>query len=236
MVTIGGINFYRVIHIHNIRATGSHIRGTNGTSNGIIPMLKVFNHTARYVDQCLDPEMLVYTKEGPKQIKNIMINDKVITNDGNVNRICKILDNDYEGDLYEIEVKHSISNLKLTDWHPLWTIKNNNDNSNRNFKHIIKGLENNVINPDFIEAMNVSKNDYIGFPVPKYEKDMIEFNEEDCRMYGILIGNGVLDKNNNINYFINFAAYSKNDNREKNIKTNYLGVINMMNIIKYKKE
>jgi len=43
----GGIG----LHIHNIRATGSHIRGTNGTSNGIVPMLKVFNSTARYVDQ-----------------------------------------------------------------------------------------------------------------------------------------------------------------------------------------
>ena len=43
----GGIG----LHIHNVRATGSHIRGTNGTSNGIVPMLKVFNHTARYVDQ-----------------------------------------------------------------------------------------------------------------------------------------------------------------------------------------
>ena len=43
----GGIG----MHIHNIRASGSHIRGTNGTSNGIVPMLRVFNNTARYVDQ-----------------------------------------------------------------------------------------------------------------------------------------------------------------------------------------
>ncbi|MBK7817690.1 MAG: ribonucleoside-diphosphate reductase subunit alpha [Sphingobacteriaceae bacterium] len=43
----GGIG----ISIHNVRATGSYIKGTNGTSNGIIPMLKVFNETARYVDQ-----------------------------------------------------------------------------------------------------------------------------------------------------------------------------------------
>ena len=43
----GGIG----LHIHNIRATGSHIRGTNGISNGIVPMLKAFNATARYVDQ-----------------------------------------------------------------------------------------------------------------------------------------------------------------------------------------
>ena len=43
----GGIG----LHIHNIRASGSHIRGTNGSSNGIIPMLRVFNNTARYIDQ-----------------------------------------------------------------------------------------------------------------------------------------------------------------------------------------
>jgi ribonucleoside-diphosphate reductase alpha chain len=43
----GGIG----LHIHNIRGTGAYIKGTNGTSNGIIPMLKVFNETARYVDQ-----------------------------------------------------------------------------------------------------------------------------------------------------------------------------------------
>jgi ribonucleotide reductase alpha subunit len=39
------------LHIHNIRSKGTHIQGTNGTSNGIVPMLRVFNNTARYVDQ-----------------------------------------------------------------------------------------------------------------------------------------------------------------------------------------
>ena len=43
----GGIG----LHAHNVRARGSIIRGTNGTSNGLIPMLRVFNNTARYVDQ-----------------------------------------------------------------------------------------------------------------------------------------------------------------------------------------
>ena len=43
----GGIG----LHIHNVRASGTHIKGTNGTSNGIVPMLRVFNTTARYIDQ-----------------------------------------------------------------------------------------------------------------------------------------------------------------------------------------
>ena len=43
----GGIG----LSIHNIRATGAYVRGTNSNSNGIVPMLRVFNDTARYVDQ-----------------------------------------------------------------------------------------------------------------------------------------------------------------------------------------
>ena len=44
----GGIG----LHIHNVRAKGSHIKGTNGVTDGIVPMLRVFNNTARYVNQC----------------------------------------------------------------------------------------------------------------------------------------------------------------------------------------
>jgi ribonucleoside-diphosphate reductase alpha chain len=43
----GGIG----LHIHNIRAKGTHIQGTNGTSNGLVPMLRVYNNTARFIDQ-----------------------------------------------------------------------------------------------------------------------------------------------------------------------------------------
>ena len=46
-INTGGIG----LSVHNIRATDSYIRGSNGTSNGIVPMLRVYNDTARYVDQ-----------------------------------------------------------------------------------------------------------------------------------------------------------------------------------------
>ena len=51
----GGIG----LNVHCIRATGSYIAGTNGTSNGLVPMLRVYNNTARYVDQV----MLLYNQE-----------------------------------------------------------------------------------------------------------------------------------------------------------------------------
>jgi len=176
----GGIG----LHIHNVRSKGTPIRGTNGTSNGIVPMLKVFNHTARYVDQCLHPNTIVYTKEGPKCIKNIIIGDKVISDDGNMYRITKVLDSQYRGNLYELNVECGLENIELTEWHPLWVIKGC---YNRKTQTIINSLKNNLIKPEFIEVKNISSNDYVGFPIPKYSKDVKEFTLEDCRIYGILL-------------------------------------------------
>jgi ribonucleoside-diphosphate reductase alpha subunit len=190
----GGIG----LHIHNVRATNSHIRGTNGTSNGIVPMLRVFNNTAKYVDQCLDPESIVYTKRGPIKIKNIVIGDKVVADDGNSYAIRKVLDYpEYKGDMHELDVKHTLYSLKLTDMHPLWVIKNDKF-IQTNFKTIISDLERKLITPDFIEVKNVMENDFVGFPIPKYEKDIVHFTEDDCRMYGIIVGDGHISESNNL--------------------------------------
>ena len=221
----GGIG----LHIHNVRATGSHIRGTNGSSNGIVPMLKVFNNTAKYVDQCLDPNTIVYTKRGAIPIKNIVIGDKVITDDSKYYEIGKVLDNDYEGDLIILNMKNTMTSLKLTDMHPLWVIKtdvdiiqsiNHLESDSANVKtfpyetlvspsgdslflqnytsihnNIKEQLKRRLISPEFIEAKNIQKNDFVGFPIPSYEKDIQQYSEEDCRMYGIMVGRGVMDNN-----------------------------------------
>lgn len=176
----GGIG----LHIHDVRASGSHIRGTNGSSNGIVPMLKVFNNTAKYVDQCLDPETIVYTKRGAIPIKNIVPGDEVVTDDGCFYEIGKVLDNQYEGDFYTLELQDSLTPLKLTDMHPLWCIQNPD---NQDGYHIKNMMDKKIIAPDFIEVKNINKNDYIGFPIPKYEKDIREYTEDDCRFYGIFL-------------------------------------------------
>jgi ribonucleotide reductase alpha subunit len=69
----GGIG----LHIHNVRAQGSHIRGTNGSSNGIVSMLRVFNNTAKYVDQCVTGDTLILTETGYKPIREIREGDIV---------------------------------------------------------------------------------------------------------------------------------------------------------------
>ena len=215
----GGIG----LHIHNIRASGSHIRGTNGSSNGIVPMLRVFNNTAKYVDQCLDPETIVYTKRGPIKIKNIVIGDKVITDDGNYYSIGKILDNEYLGDLYTLDVKHTLYPLNLTDMHPLWTIKNDKYYQ-RKFDDVINQLDRNLLVPDFIEVKNIDKNDFVGFPIPKYEKDIPQYTEDDCRFYGILLGDGNISHNRNSAY-VALNKETKQDTIE--FVENYLQKINI---------
>ena len=71
------------IHVSDVRGKNSYIYGTNGTSNGILPMLKVFNNTARYIDQCFSEETLVFCEEGLKTIREIRpFHDRVLTKKG----------------------------------------------------------------------------------------------------------------------------------------------------------
>jgi len=224
----GGIG----LHIHNVRAKGTHIRGTNGKSNGIVPMLRVFNNTAKYVDQCVHPETIIYTKRGPIKIKNIVIGDKVITDDGEFYKIGKILDNDYTGDFYSLDIKHTLYPIELTDMHPLWTIKNNVCYQ-RNFDKVINQLDRNLLVPEFVEVKNISENDFIGFPIPKYEKDVIQYTEEDCRFYGIMLGDGNISSNRNTGY----VALNKDTKRETmEFVEQYLNKINIHITYTYKND
>ena len=76
------------LHIHNVRANNSIIRGTNGKSTGIVPMLRVFNDTARFINQCFTPDTWVYSKQGPKQMKDIVANiDELVTHDGTFKKL-----------------------------------------------------------------------------------------------------------------------------------------------------
>lgn len=79
----GGIG----MNIHTIRSKGSRIRGTNGNSTGIIPMLRVFNNTARYVNQCFTPDTLVYSSDGMKRMDEVWIDDELITIDGSLKKV-----------------------------------------------------------------------------------------------------------------------------------------------------
>ena len=157
----GGIG----LHIHNIRATGSHIRGTNGTSNGIVPMLRVYNTTAKYVDQCLHPETIVYTTHGPKQIQHC---EHGVTSSYNIHGISEVIENvleySYEGKMLEINTMHSIFPLKITPEHPMYVLRN--QEKGLNYTVIQHRLEKGLAQIEWVDAKDVGGNDMVAYSIP----------------------------------------------------------------------
>ena len=179
----GGIG----LHIHNIRGLGSHINGTNGVSTGIVPMLRIFNATAKYVDQCLIPETIVHTKNGEKYIKDIVVGDEVISIDGNYHTIGKILDYEYQGPLYSIQLENNTVDIQMTSKHPLYVAYLNAPTSPQT---IVQMLEHRRLVTEFVEARLLTEHCYVANKIPKFEKDVRYYTNDDCRFYGILLGAG----------------------------------------------
>ena len=189
----GGIG----LHIHNIRAKNSHIRGTNGTSNGIVPMLRVFNTTARYVDQCVEPNTLIYTTKGPMEIQYCDNETEIFTTSKN-EKIENILEHSYDGEMFDISTAHSINPLRITDEHPIYCLRS--QGPELSVDDIKTRLENGAIRNDWIEAKNLSIGDYSIYTIPTFSKDYDTITKNDCYMYGILTGPGVVSNKNTENF------------------------------------
>ena len=170
----GGIG----LHIHNIRCKDSHIRGTNGKTAGIVPMLKVFNNTARYINQCFAPETVVYSKDGPKQMKDITTSDELITMDGTFKRVNKIIVNKVKKEILEIETANSLFPVRVTKEHEIYVINHETQNKAGQFM------------PSFLSAGNLKEDDLVAFPIPSYVNETyVISNMNFYESYGTLIGN-----------------------------------------------
>lgn len=148
----GGIG----LHLHNVRARGSLIRGTNGTSNGLVPMLRVFNNTARYVDQCFTPDTMVQT--GPlntTRIGDIKEGDKVLTTKG-FRKVMKCVTHWLEGMMMEIKVDNGTS-VRVTNTHPLLAVKS----EGRSIEYIISAVNSKLIEPAYTEVADLAVGDFL---------------------------------------------------------------------------
>ena len=180
----GGIG----LHCHNIRARGSLIKGTNGMSNGLVPMLRVFNNTARYVDQCFTPDTLVYTQNGPKAIEDIGVTDRVLTSTGAYEAVRLPIRHEYSGKMLDIQVKNAVYPVRVTPEHQILALRG--QALGLNFDVIRNRLEKEITKAEFCDAGELVKGDFLVFPIPQYEHDVPGLSEEDCRFYGILLGDG----------------------------------------------
>jgi len=156
----GGIG----LHIHDIRAKGSLIRGTNGTSNGIVPMLRNFNDTARYVDQCFTPDTLVLTQDGPAPISTILPGQKVLTSDGTYHNVLKQVIHSYSGTMHSIQLKGHPVPVTVTEEHPILSVKTDG----RSLEIVLEQLKAGLKEKDYHEIKELSVGDYVVFPGEVY--------------------------------------------------------------------
>ncbi len=199
----GGIG----LHIHNIRASGSHIRGTNGSSNGIVPMLKVFNNTAKYVDQCVLPDTIIYTKQGPMHISKCVSGiTEIFNRTGKLETIENVLEHSWSGPILEITLFNYLSNpLSITPEHPIYVLQNYADKGELEIKH---DLDSGLTRFDWIEAKDITVNDSVVYSIPQYQLDFQVLTEEICYFYGIILSGLILYNENGPNKKVNENNYN----------------------------
>lgn len=149
----GGIG----LHIHNVRAKGSFIRGTNGTSNGIVPMLRVFNNTARYVDQCFTADTRVLTDQGRIPISQVVPNQtRVITGSGRVLTVKELVQHEaMKRTMCDLVVDGD--HLKVTQEHIMLVFRNSQEIHPSTYpqRPILEAYKRLLWNDDMSDAMYV---------------------------------------------------------------------------------
>lgn len=159
----GGIG----IHVSNIRSKGSIIRGTNGKSNGIVPMLRNFNETARYIDQCFTPDTLIYTKSGTVPISKLSIGDLVLTKSGSFQKITRVLCHNMNTEIFKIKTKYNDIVTSVTGEHQILTLRYNPiyyNNQSINLSLISKRLATGLDNFEWVDAKELNVRDFICHP------------------------------------------------------------------------
>lgn len=186
----GGIG----LHVSNIRAKGSRIRGTNGVSDGIIPMLKVFNEISVYVNQCILPSVCVYSKNGIKRMDEVTTDDYLITHDGTFKKVNEVIINDKSEQIFSIYTEFGMDPLKCTKDHDILTL---------GYKEYKDDKEDNVMMTKYVKADTLVEGDYLGFAIPEYEKDSSFWTLDKCQFYGIMLSDYFNISYDNTHYLIN---------------------------------
>jgi ribonucleoside-diphosphate reductase alpha chain len=176
-----------------VRAMGSHIKGTNGRSQGVVPFLKVANDTAVAVNQCFAPETLVHTADGARPIKSIRTGDLVLTRPGEYREVTAQMVYNQVYPMVELDIKHTIEPVKVTAGHPLWSLRG--VPLEQTGRHTQDWLANGKVRPEWIEAGQLRRGDYVAQVIPKEVVPVPGLSDEDARLYGILLGDGHLSKN-----------------------------------------
>ncbi len=171
-----------------VRGLGSHIKGTNGESQGVIPFLKVANDTAVAVNQCFAPGTKVHTGTGIQNIQDITTKDLVLGQRGEYRQVLETLKYNQTGPMVEVKVKHSVQPLRVTAGHPFWAIKGVPlmQSVDRTTEWISKAK----VKPTWVDAGDLQIGDYVAQAIPREVIPISGLSEDDARLYGVLLGDG----------------------------------------------
>jgi ribonucleoside-diphosphate reductase alpha chain len=175
-----------------VRGLGAHIKGTNGKSQGVVPFLKVANDTAVAVNQCFSPDTHVFAADGIKAIRDIAAGDLVLGIRGTYREVTDKLVYNQRDPMVRLDVKHSVEPLRVTAGHPFWAIRGvPMEQANA---RTLAWLDKGKIGPEWIEAGQLRKGDYVGQVIPAEVLPVEGFAEDDARLYGILLGDGHMSR------------------------------------------
>ena len=175
-----------------VRGMGSHIKGTNGKSQGVVPFLKVANDTAVAVNQCFAPDTYVWTNQGCKPIQNIKVGDLVLGKEGFYRSVTKHMIYNQTEPMVEINVRHSVQTLKVTAGHPIWSVQ-----VKKRYhapKQITEMLAKETLAVGYCEAGKLKEGDFVAQTIPQEIVPVVGFTEDDARFYGIMLGDGHITK------------------------------------------
>ena len=158
-----------------VRSKGAYISGTNGYSNGIIPLVKVFNEIARYVDQCFVPGTLIVTDNGNVEIEKLVPDDKVLCSNGTYQKVNMLVTHQYNGKIYNVKL-NGIDNVKVTPEHQMMSVfVDNIDNGIDLYDMIEHKLKTGLLEIEFHDMKELKVGDMLAFPLCEYTNDKYQF-------------------------------------------------------------
>lgn len=194
----GGIG----INISNIRGKGSKIHSNEGKSSGILPMLKVYNETTQYINQCFLPQTIIFTSNGPMQIQDIRVGCRVITENGRFNRVNEVFESTVNKYILQIETAYSYEPVEVTREHQIFAVVGV---ANRSLSEIKLMLEEKQVVPGYYSASELRRRELVCFPkitfssreyhriqqTYKAQKNRLEL----CYLLGVILGDGNVKTN-----------------------------------------
>jgi ribonucleoside-diphosphate reductase alpha chain len=176
-----------------VRGTGAYIGGTNGESQGVIPFLKLHNDLLCAVNQCFAGDTVVHTADGPKPIVDVKTGDLVLGHSGTYRAVTEKFAYEQRDPMVAVKIKHSLTPIKVTAGHPFYAIQGvplEQDNA-----RTMRWLAGDKVKADWVDAGKLERGDYVAQVIPTQIIPVAGFSEDDARLYGILLGDGHLSKN-----------------------------------------